>query len=218
MSSSSNFGPNIAFDFQDWENFKNHVNSTYPLDSFTHEQKDFVKKCLLHDMGKCSDLNRYWITFLVQNLLEHIDENWSKDVRTLTEQVELLRSICAKAVLGFYENQHSLRLQVPHALRTADQQRMMEIHANIINFPYELLVDIGRYLQIYKMKKMELNQTMSSEQMLLFETIHQRLMEIPQGRLEKQVSEASKSEIDSTVATEGEPEWHSRGHEDNFMR
>lgn len=207
--------PSINIDNAEWEALKHHINSTYPRESFTHEQTEFVRKHLLQNNGKCDDLNKLWITYFVQNLIMNMDENWSREVPSLSQQLELLHSLCCKAMLGFYEDQHVLRLKFPRNQRSEELQRMMDVHPNVVNFPVEFCVDVGRFLKVHKYKP-EMHRTIGSEEELLFEKVYQRLQNTPESmkeQLEKHVSESVKSS-----ANESESEWTHSGTDDTYLR
>lgn len=210
--------PKIHLEPQDWEAFKAHVNTHYPRPSFTHEQKEFVKKALLQDHGQCTDLNRYWVSFFVQSLLENADETWHLDAKSLNEQIDKLKNICARGMLGFYEIQHAIRLEIPYQDRNAFQERMLEIHPNIVNFPIELCVDIGTILNIQKFQGASNLKTpgeSNTDASLLFQQVHNKLQQMTEpgkGKLERQVTgETSGSD-------EAEAEWSPHGTDNTYMR
>ena len=204
--------PSLTLANSDWEKFKHHLQSHYPKVSFNHFQRDFVEKSLLHENGTCNDSDRLWVTFFVQNLVKHLDEGWAKEIGNLTEQVELLHSLCAKAMLGFYDTQHAIRLQISVDQRTAEQKRMLEINMNVTNFPVELCVDIGRIFHIDRYRNLPRTQSSTGEEISLFERVNERLQHVPtgtKGKLERQVSEGSATP---------EHEWTPHSADDTFMR
>eukprot|EP00981_Chlorochromonas_danica_P002965 scaffold601_cov170-Ochromonas_danica.AAC.26 len=146
--------------------------------------------------------------------------------------MQQLSVVVCKAILAFYNAQHALRLEVPKDLRTREQSRMLEIHPNIVNFPLQLCIDMGRLLNLRKIAANHPHAgTLSSPQeKILFEKLHNQLEEaVTMMESSKQgEGESSKMGFPKAVSmdqeqttTPNEPtnvEWVPRGSEDTFLR
>ena len=220
-----------------WEEFKTHVNSHYPKDHFTHEQKDFIHRSLLHDNGRCSDIDKFWINIFADHLLEYVGDSWPTQESTISEQMEFLNVATSKAILGFFNSQYALRQNITHGNRTPEQQRMLAIHPNIYNFPIDLSIDLGRILRLQNVKVQHedaANQEEIAEDQHLFHILHTRLMELskqgvgpvgststgaqPETAKGQSSSEKVPSASQRSVGSASEALWSPFSVEDTFMR
>ncbi|RYH28473.1 hypothetical protein EON65_12075 [archaeon] len=213
--------PRFTLSNQDWQNFSSYVEQNYPLESFNHDEKEFVRKALLKD-GKCSDVNKFWVTLFVDQLIDYIDEGEFMHVidakNPIPNQMQYLSLATCKALLGFFNAQHNLRLQVPHDQRTPEQQRMLEIHPNVENFPLQLTIDIGRLINVRQIAREHPNIESKSdlEEKFLFQKLHNQLEEV--ARMQMNKGSASVGDQQGSVSDEPVPEWHPHSVEDNYLR
>lgn len=197
-----------------WQSFKNYINETYPRSSFTHEQREFVYKYLKQDNGECSDDNKLWINYFVDQLIEFSD-SWPATHEAISEQIERLKAVTAKAILGFFNVQSMLRQSIPVGNRTPQQHRLLEIHPNILNFPLELTLDMGRFLQlpeVPRFKGQDPNVKVADQH--LFHQLHQFILQSSQPN---QVDGGDA--VIRTFADEMQSgEWDPHSSEDIFLR
>lgn len=220
---SASLEPRFRIQKSHWEHFKNYVNETYPRDSFTHEQKEFVKKYLKQDDDKCSDINCLWINHFADQLIEFAD-NWPQSHEAISDQLERLQAITGKAILGLFNCQHALRQLVHSSQRSLDQQRMLEVHPNIINFPLELTIDIGRILYLKKGATGEHipgGADTKTENQQLFHQLHNHIIQISKHGQNVSSSQGPSDTQSVRSETGTEPpsgEWESHSSEDTYMR
>jgi hypothetical protein len=236
MSTSKTL-PSTDLDDKDWIAFRDYVNTNYPKSSFNYEQKEFIKKYLLQDNNgiKCSDMNRLWITFFIDNLLDHLGDVLKHgSVKSLNENMELLKLITVKAMIGFMNDQHILASTIAYKDRNDEQQRMIEIHMNIMNFPLELVIDMGRLFHLESLTSSTSSSatTSTGENQVMFENLHHHLQSMTEqskssGKLGKTESVSSISVQPGTEVTTGDEtmeededvmEWDPRVSDDTFLR
>jgi hypothetical protein len=237
MSTTGKIVPTTHLDDKDWIAFCDYVSSNYPKSSFNHEQKEFVKKYLLQDNMKCSDMNRLWVSFFVDNLLEHLTNILKHgSVKSLNENLELLKLITVKTMIGFMNDQHSLASAIAFKDRNHEQHRMIDIHMNIMDFPLELIIDMGRLLHLERFvasSSSTSSASASGESQVLFENLHHHLQCMnEQSSKTGKFGEKKQDSISSTsvqpgteVTTGGETteeeedvEWDPRVSDDTFLR
>jgi len=217
--SSQKLGIDIAA--KDWKEFQEFVNTNYPKDSFTHEQKEFVRKCLLQDNGRCSNSNKLWVSVFAEQLLEFINESWPMDAGSISEQMDIVKTCTAKAIMGFYEQQHLLRQQIAHKNRNAEQNRMLEVHPHIMNFPIDLSIDMGRILNL---KSKATSNGTEEQDVHLFRMLYNQIKKLG----EEHAGKASGSSAEGADGGQQAPqvvgqaeagaEWYPHGNDDIFMR
>lgn len=216
--------PSLHIHNAHWESFKNYINEHYPENHFTSEQKDFVKKSLLQDNGQCSDINRLWVTFFSQNLMEYIDSAWSGGGQSVSDQLEVLQTITGKAILGFFNYQNMIRHQVAPNERNAQHTRMLEIHPNIVNFPVELSLDMGRYFNLHKPAKGGGPNISDVDGEHLFRILHNKVQQMKghaqggnAGQTEQgATSSTGEKRVHGSISPEGE--WYPHSIEDTYLR
>lgn len=207
----TSFQPRFKIQDTAWESFKTYVNETYPRSSFTHEQKEFVNKFLKQDNGECSDLNKLWINYVADQLVEFAD-NWPASHEAISDQIERLQAITGKAILGFFNVQHMIRNLVPVEKRSAEQNRLLEVHPHILNYPVELTVDIGRILRLPHMHTTDhLDPEEKAVNQHLFHELHNF---ITQGTTSGEGSETQSRAGDDAVTGE----WDPHSSEDTYLR
>lgn len=215
--------PRFTLSHQDWQNFSSYVEQNYPLESFNHDEKEFCRKALLKD-GKCSDVNKFWVTLFVDQLIDYIDEGEfarAIDLKNpVFNQMQYLSLATCKALLGFFNSQHNLRLQIPHDQRTPEQQRMLEIHPNVENFPLQLTIDIGRLINVRQIAKEHPNIQSKSdlEEKFLFQKLHNQLEEVAKMQMNKGSAPGGGEGQESVTDEQPVPEWHAHSVEDNYLR
>lgn len=206
----TNFEPKFQIQTPAWESFKKCINDTYPRMSFTHEQKEFVTKFLKQDEGVCSDLNKLWINYVADQLIEYAD-NWPASHEAISEQLERLQAITGKAILGLFNVQYMIRQMVPAGSRTPEQVRLLEIHPHLLNYPVELMVDIGRLLNLPHHCTRSQDPDAKAEEQQLFHQLHNFIVQSSQG--DGETVTRSTSEEQGDVG-----EWDPHSAEDTYMR
>lgn len=232
-ASSVKLEPRFQIQRADWDRFAHHIGAHYPLDSFTHEEKEFVRRALLRN-GQCVAENILWINIFADELLEFVDEKGLfSGTQTMGDQMQKLGLATAKAIMGFFNVQHAIRLAVPVRNRTPEQQRVLEIHPNIVNFPVQLSLDIGRFLKLHKVHVGK-ESGMDTQEKYIFERLHNQLQEAarvltgPQeegGKVEGKAGMRAVSmdqqggeQIQQQQVGATPVEWHPHGAESTFLR
>lgn len=214
-----------------WEEFKHYVDTHYPKDHFNHEQKDFIHRSLLHENGKCSDIDKFWINIFADHLIEYVGDTWPAHESTVSEQMEFLNVATSKAILGFFNSQYALRQNISHNDRSPEQQRMLGIHPNIFNFPIDLSIDLGRILHLSNVKvphEAAANQQEIAEDQHLYHILHAKMMEMGkqgqglsssqgQGEVGSSAQQAPTA-TQRSVGSASESLWSPHSVEDTFMR
>lgn len=208
----------IQIDAKDWKEFKHFVNENYPRPSFTHEQKDFVRKCLMADNNHCSDMNKLWISVFAEHLLEFVNENWPMDAGSISEQMDVLKTCIAKAAIGFLGDQHQLRQRVPSSERSPEQVRMLEVHPNIVNFPVDLAIDMGRILNLKSKATTALAGSKDQGDVHLFRVLHNHIQKMHEEMEGKGAPTEAGPSTGKVAAVEEDFEWYPHGNEDTFLR
>jgi hypothetical protein len=228
--------PQFTIEPQHWTRFKEYVQSHYPKSSFSHEQRDFIHRSILNGPNNtCPDVNKFWINLFADHLLHFVREGqWPTrhdDQSSVMQKLDALNVAMGKAILALFNSQYALRQQIPHDQRSPEQQRMLEIHPNIVNFPIELALDLGRILHL---KRMHVSSTAPNQQELiddqhLFHQLHEQIQQMgvmpssqqAQGTAKGQGASSSQGhETMSQGSTDGgeHVEWVPHGSEDTFMR
>jgi hypothetical protein len=130
--------------------------------------------------------------------------------------------------LGFFNAQHALRMQIPKAQRTTEQLRLLDIHPNILNFPVQLSIDMGRLLNLRKVAAEHPGiESADLQDKYIFQKLHNQLEEAVKVQLQTTATDAtavSKSvSADQKEAAEpasptSTPEWNPHSAEDTYLR
>ena len=224
----ANFQPQFNIEADRWTRFKDYVQEHYPKSSFTHEQKDFVHRALLNGPNKtCPDENKLWINLFADHLIHFVGEGqWplrQDDQTTVMQKIDFLNVAMGKAILAMFNSQYSLRQHIPHDRRSPEQQRMLEIHPNILNVPIDFALDLGRILHLRQkhVASTAPNQQALIEDQHLFHQLHEQIQQM--GVMGKQPSSGGPSGSSQETMSQGESggeqvEWTPHGAEDTFMR